>query len=61
MVAHFDLRAVYENLAWVSSNHLRAFCAMMVARGGTHQPQHLTESEFDGVIAGDWEPGTAAP
>lgn len=47
-----DLRAVYANLEKASGNHLRAFDRQLKRAGGTYSPRHLSEEDYNAILAG---------
>jgi hypothetical protein len=55
-----DIKLVYENLMRGSRNHLRAFTSQLSSRGKTYTPQHITQSEFDAIIASSQETGSGS-
>ena len=54
-----DIAWVYANLSRGSRNHLRAFVRQLGRQGADYTPTHISQSEFDGIIAGDMERGPA--
>jgi len=52
-----DIRTLYQNLMLGSRNHLRAFNKVLLRKGGTYEPKHLTKEVFDAIIASPQEKG----
>ncbi len=52
-----DIKAVYENLERGSRNHLRAFVNGLRSAGADYKPEHITQQEFDKIIASPTERG----
>jgi hypothetical protein len=46
-----DISTVYTNLRRASGNHLRTFVSQLAARGVTHEPRHLSEEEYQRILA----------
>lgn len=46
-----DLKAVYTSLERGSGNHLRAFVRQLKRAGGTYTPQHLSEEDYNAILA----------
>ena len=53
-----DITAVYDNLEKGSRNHLRSFTKVIETKGGSYEPQYISESEYLEIISGDMETGT---
>ncbi len=51
---------VYDNLIRGSRNHLRAFVRVLEREGGSYSPQHLSQSEYDQIIASPLEQGSGS-
>ncbi len=47
-----DLKTVYANLERGSENHLRAFSRQLDRLGGTYTPEHLSDEDFNDILAG---------
>jgi hypothetical protein len=54
-----DIALVYSNLEKGSRNHLRAFVSQLKSRGATYTPTHITQAQYDAIIAGTIERGSA--
>jgi len=54
-----DIQLVYDNLEKGSRNHLRAFTKQLTKNGATYTPVHITQAEYDAIIAGPMEQGMA--
>ena len=52
-----DIILVYENLMRGSRNHMRSFVSQLETNGGSYTPQHITQAEFDSIIADTQERG----
>ncbi len=52
-----DIGAIYQNLAKGSRNHLRAFVRNLQASSASYTPTHITQAEFDAIVAGSNERG----
>jgi len=52
-----DIALVYENLMRGSRNHLRSFMAQLESRGGTYQPQYISQTDFDAIVQSAKETG----
>jgi hypothetical protein len=52
-----DIALVYSNLEKGSRNHLRAFVSQLKSRGATYTPAHITQAEYDTIVAGSIERG----
>jgi hypothetical protein len=52
-----DIVLVYQNLMRGSRNHMRSFISQLDARGESYTPQHISQSEFDEIVASDKERG----
>ncbi|MCK6551981.1 DUF2202 domain-containing protein, partial [Myxococcota bacterium] len=52
-----DIAATYANLARGSRNHLRAFHALLTARGETYTPTHLAQADYDAIVSSPRERG----
>lgn len=52
-----DIIAVYQNLQKGSRNHLRAFNRQIEQKGGTYQPQYISEQQFAEIISAEQERG----
>jgi hypothetical protein len=46
-----DIRLVYENLRSGSENHLRAFTSVIEKKGGTYQPDYLSQDAYDLIVS----------
>jgi hypothetical protein len=46
-----DIARVYANLEMGSGNHLRAFVSNLERRGSTYSPTHLSQPDFDAIVA----------
>ncbi|MEZ5406871.1 MAG: DUF2202 domain-containing protein [Acidimicrobiales bacterium] len=55
-----DIALVYANLERGSRNHLRAFSAQLEGQGAGYTPLHITQSDYDAIVAGAIERGPAA-
>lgn len=55
-----DIDLVYENLLRGSRNHLRAFMKQLDKRDVEYDPQYISGSEFERIIASDQETGRQA-
>lgn len=53
LTEHQDLQNVYSMLVRGSQNHLRAFARQLERRSLTYEPEHLSQEEFDRIIAGE--------
>lgn len=49
---------VYDNLIRGSRNHIRAFVRVLEREGASYSPQHLSQSEYDEIIASSIERGS---
>jgi hypothetical protein len=54
---HDDIARVYDSLARGSRNHLRATVSNLARRGVTYAPLHLTQADFDAILASATERG----
>lgn len=54
---HDDVRAVYENLARGSRNHLRHFDAALGREGVPYTPQHLDAGTYAAIVGSPMERG----
>lgn len=43
---------VYQNLLCGSHSHLQTFYSQLVSRGGSYQPQVISQAEWDAIAAG---------
>ena len=50
-----DIAWVYSNLERGSRNHLRAFVRQLDRNGADYAPTHISQDEFDWIVAGDME------
>ncbi len=48
-----DVERVYENLLAGSENHMRAFVKALEALDATYEPQFITITEFEEILAGE--------
>lgn len=55
-----DIGAIYQNLARGSRNHLRAFVRNLEVSNASYTPTHITQAEFDVIVAGSNERGLCA-
>ncbi len=46
-----DVKAVFQNLAKGSRNHLRAFSAQLAVNGSSYAAQYLSQAEVDAIVA----------
>jgi len=54
-----DIALVYANLEKGSRNHLRAFTKQLVKQGADYTPAYITQADYDAIIAGGMEQGSA--
>ncbi|MGB8860071.1 MAG: DUF2202 domain-containing protein [Ilumatobacteraceae bacterium] len=52
-----DLALVYSNLERGSRNHLRAFTRQLTKSGATYTPAHISQADYDAIVAGAIERG----
>ncbi len=52
-----DVDLVYANLEKGSRNHLRAFTKQLDRNGATYTPVHISQADYDSIIAGSMEQG----
>jgi|GEM_PF-280096 len=55
-----DIALVYENLLRGSRNHLRAFTRQLAMNGESYEPQYISHSEYDEIIATNRETGSGS-
>lgn len=54
-----DIALVYANLEKGSRNHLRAFAAQLDGQGVGYTPSHISQSDYDALLASSIERGPA--
>lgn len=54
-----DIKLVYDNLEKGSRNHMRAFTKQLDKNGAEYTPTHISQADYDAIIAGDMERGMA--
>lgn len=54
-----DIALVYANLEKGSRNHLRAFTAQLTGQGVTYTPAHISQADYDAIVATGTERGPA--
>ena len=52
-----DVVSVYQELLKGSRNHLRAFWELFTSKGGSYEPQFISQSEFDAIVSSPMERG----
>ena len=52
-----DILSVYDSLEKGSRNHLRSFWKLLINKGYSYTPKHLSQEDFDAIVNSEMETG----